>query len=309
MKQVTKNNLFLIEGIIYSNLFALVCFAIAYGISNWDSEVGSTLIFSEFVLVPMSMGIMAMKFWSCTEKRLIRLLPYAILNTIIAIAFSGLFMGEGYICLVIVSPLVLGFMWSGVILGKYIFGYNNKTLKTTTFSILIMLFVFDTFSEHDYTNMVSDEIVINAPKDIVWKYVGKHPVNTRKSDYWLFKIGLPAPIQSTVTSDTLGAERKCVFSNGATFDEVVVELDKNRLYTFDITKQPEDPEIIGHINIQRGQFILKENSDGSTTLIGNSLYKLNVYPVWYYDLWAENITRNVHIRVMRHIKILAENDV
>ncbi len=34
-----------------------------------------------------------------------------------------------------------------------------------------------------------------------------------------------------------------------------------------------------------------------------------VYPSWYYNLWAEDITREVHLLVMNHIKSLAENDV
>jgi hypothetical protein len=299
----------LFKGILYSNIFAVITFAIAYTVTNWNEDAGAILTFSEFVLVPISMGIIAMKSWMLTRKRLVSLLPYAILNSIIGVSLSFLFMGEGYICLIIVFPLILGFMWTGVVLGKYFLPKNNKTLKASTAFIFLLLFVCDTFSEHNYTNLVTDEITIAAPRHEVWKYVASHPVNTTEPDYWLFKVGLPRPIQSTVTGDTVGSKRKCIFSNGATFDELVVESETDRLFTFDILKQPDDPEIIGHIEIQRGQFILKENVDGSTTLIGKSWYKLRVYPVWYYDLWAQDITRKVHLRVMEHIKALAENDV
>ena len=61
-----------------------------------------------------------------------------------------------------------------------------------------------------------------------------------------------------------------------------------------------------YIDIQRGQFLLKDNGDGTTLLTGNSWYQLYVFPVWYYDIWAKSITRNVHLRVMDHIKILSE---
>jgi hypothetical protein len=308
MKQVSANNSLLIKGILYSNILAFFCFAIAYTITNWNEDVGFVFIFSEFVLVPIAMGIMCMKYWIHLDKKILLLIPYVILNTLIALVLSAFFMGEGIICLIIVSPLILVFMWTGVVLGKYIFQYNTR-IKSTTISVLILLFIFDTLSEHNYINMVSDEMIIQAPSDVVWRYVAAHPLNTSDPDYWLFKVGLPNPIQSTVAADSIGAKRKCVFSNGATFDEVVVERQENKIFTFDIIKQPADPEIIGHINIQRGQFILKENADGTTTLVGNSWYKLNVYPVWYYDLWAVDITREVHLRVMRHIKDLAESDV
>ena len=300
---------FIFKGILFSNLFAIVAFAIAYGITNWNEDIGGILSFSEFVLVPIGMGIIAMKFWIETKFRLLALLPYAILNTLIAIALSALFMGEGIICIIIVSPLVLAFMWIGVLIGKYILPKNRTRLRASTLLLLIILFVYDTFSEHHYINEVTDEMTINAPPERVWKYVAEHPVNTTRPDYWLFKVGLPSPVQSIVTGDTVGSERKCIFSNGATFDELVVESKHARRYTFDICKQPEDPEIIGHIEIRRGQFILEGNADGTTRLVGKSWYRLKVYPVWYYGIWAEDITREVHLRVMEHIRILAENDV
>lgn len=297
------------KGILYSNIFALIAFALAYTVTNWNEEVGGILSFSEFVLVPIAMGMIAMKFWMETKKRLLALFPYALLNTLIGIALSAVFMGEGYICIIIVSPLVLAFMWIGVVIAKYVLPHQNKTLKASTFSLLLLLFVYDTLSEHNYMNEVTDEVTIFAPRSEVWKYVAEHPVNTQEPDYWLFRVGLPCPIQSTVTGDAIGDERKCIFSNGATFDEVVVENTIDSVYTFDIVRQPADPEIIGHIEIRRGQFILQSNADGSTKLIGKSWYKLKVYPVWYYDIWAEDITREVHLRVMQHIKALAENGV
>lgn len=65
---------------------------------------------------------------------------------------------------------------------------------------------------------------------------------------------------------------------------------------------------MGHIDILKGQFLLKDNGDGTTTLTGNSWYRLYVFPVWYFDIWAESITRNVHLRVMDHIKQLSEKE-
>ena len=307
--QSTPGSNLILKGLLYSNIFALIAFAITYGITNWNEEIGGILSFSEFVLIPIGMGIIAMKFWMGTKLTLLRLFPYTLANTAIAIALAAYFMGEGIICIIIVSPLILAFMWIGILMGKYILKRNNKTLRASTLMLLFTLFVYDTFTAHDYINEVTDEITIDAPRSRVWKYVAEHPVNTSEPDYWLFKVGLPAPVQSTVTGDSVGSNRKCIFSNGATFDERVVQSEKEHVYTFEVYKQPDDPEIIGHIEIRRGKFILRENPDGTTRLIGKSWYRLKVYPVWYYDMWAEDITREVHLRVMNHIKSLAEDDV
>lgn len=299
----------ILQGIIVSNLFAMAAFSLTYLAIHFGDTLGSVLTFSEFVLVPIVMGIIASHFWIKVQEKLSRLFLPSLVNTVIAILLSAIFMGEGVICLIIVSPLILAFMWVGVVIGRNMFINKNNTLKASTFLIFLGLFVYDTFSEHNYTNIVSDELTINARRDVVWKYVASHPLNNEDPDYWLFKVGLPCPVQSTVSGTALGSRRKCIFSNNAVFDEVVTESIADSLFTFDITKQPEDPEIIGHIEIQKGQFLLKDNGDGTTQLIGNSWYKLRVYPVWYYDYWAVDITRNVHLRVMNHIKRLAEKDV
>ena len=64
---------------------------------------------------------------------------------------------------------------------------------------------------------------------------------------------------------------------------------------------------MGHFVLDRGEFDLTDNKNGTCTLSGTSWYALNVYPSWYYDLWAADIVRHVHLRVMRLIKTLAEN--
>ncbi|MBT1712147.1 hypothetical protein KK062_28155 [Fulvivirgaceae bacterium PWU5] len=298
-----------LKGIVFSNIFAVVAFALAYWLANYDDMSGGILSLAEFVLVPIGMGIIAMWYWRRRQERLVALLPFALLNTVIAIMLSAVFMGEGVICLIIVSPLLLGFMWVGVFIGKYIFNDDQRTFRVSTLCLYIILFFADVFAFHGHSNIVSDEMIIQAPPNVVWNYVAAHPLNTTEPDYWLFSLGLPCPVQSTVSGFAVGDERKCIFSNGATFDEVIVESVRDSVFTFDIVKQPHDPEIIGHINIERGQFILTPRADGTTLLTGNSWYTLKVYPAWYYDLWAVDITRHVHLRAMDHIKRLAEKDV
>src|SRR5687767_14299946 len=109
-----------LKGILYSNAFAVVAFAIAYTIGNWYDLMGGIISSAEFVLVPIGMGIISIKYWLQPEKRLVSLLPLTVVNTLIAIILSAVFMQEGAVCLLIVSPLLLGFMWVGIFIGKYI---------------------------------------------------------------------------------------------------------------------------------------------------------------------------------------------
>lgn len=295
--------IFLYKGFIASNLVALFIVGLMKYTKLQDN---GTLTFSVFVIVPLLMGIISSWFWTKAQIKSKTLAGYSVLNGAIAIVLSFIFLGEGVICLLIVSPLIFAFIITGAFIGKRMFTKNNQTLNVSVFSLLFIVFVSDSLSEHKYVNLVADEMVVNATPAEIWENVVAFDKIEKKEDYWLFQIGMPSPMQTTVDGYHEGAGRKCIFSNGYVFDEKIVTYKPNEDLTFDIVGQPLDPEIMGHIDILRGQFLLKDNGNGTTTLIGNSWYRLHVFPVWYYDIWAKSITRNVHLRVMEHIKLLSE---
>ncbi|WP_426670579.1 hypothetical protein ACPPVU_04905 [Mucilaginibacter sp. McL0603] len=295
-----------VNGYLVSNLTAMAIIGANKYLIPSPNSVNNTFIFSEFVIIPMLIGIISAWFWRDLEYRGAELAGKSIINACIGILLSSIFLGEGVICLIIVSPLVLSFVISGAFLGRAMFRRKNTTINISIIGLMIAVFIIDSASEHHYENIVSDTITVNAPANLVWKNVVAFKRIKEKNKYWLFKVGMPSPVESTVEGYYLGAKRKCIFSNGYTFDEKIVTYDVNKNLTFAVTNQPRDPEIMGHIDILQGQFLLKDNGNGTTTLTGNSWYKLYVFPTWYYDIWAQSITRNVHLRVMQHIKELSE---
>lgn len=300
--------------IFYGILMANFCSLIIVGGTKYIIELlgensSGVLIFSNFILVPIMMGLICAYFWRDIQLKTSAYIGWSVVNALIVILASYIFLKEGVICLLIVSPLILGFILAGVFLGKFLYRRKNNTLKSSMIGILVVVFLADLFSSHENLHVVSDTLIVNAPIEKVWPYVVAYEPISKKEDYWFFLLGMPSPIQSTVDGYSAGAGRKCIFSNGYVFDERMIVYKPNEELTFDITHQPVDPEIMGHIDILRGQFILKDNGDGTTTLIGNSWYRLYVFPGWYFNMWATSITRNVHLRVMEHIKILSEEDV
>ncbi len=297
-------------GFLMSNVFAICTIGLTKCLETRYLDVtdsGKNFIFSEFIIIPILMGLISAWFWRKLDLPGRKILSYSILNTFLAIFLIGIFLGEGIICLIIVSPLIFSFVIAGAYAGWAIFKRNNNTLNASVLGILVLVFAADSLSDHNYTNMVSDTMVINAPIQKVWPNVVAFKRIKEKNTFWLFRIGMPSPVEATVDGRYVGAGRKCVFSNGYIFGERIATYDSLKNFTFDITDQPRDPEIMNHIDILRGQFLLKDNGNGTTTLIGNSWYKLYVFPTWYYDTWAQSITRNVHLRVMKHIKELSEN--
>jgi hypothetical protein len=288
------------------NLVALGIIAISKYFSERMTGPRENLVFSEFIIIPMLMGIISAWFWRKSDLSGKQIMGKSFLNGCLAILLSSIFLREGVICLIIVSPLLFVSIIVGALIGRAMFRRLNNRINSSVIGLLLTVFMTDSLSEHHYENMVSDTIIVKATPDKIWKNVVAFKRIKEKNNFWLFKMGLPSPVESTVEGYHPGAKRKCIFSNGYTFDEKIVTYDENKNLTFAITDQPRDPEIMGHLDLKQGQFLLKDNGNGTTTLIGNSWYKLYVFPTWYYDTWAQSIVRNVHLRVMAHIKELSE---
>ena len=169
-----------------------------------------------------------------------------------------------------------------------------------------MLALSESVYHSDRQDVVTDRILIHAPPAQVWPHVLAFPEIPDPPSYWIFRLGLPYPTTTTNGGNFVGADRQCIFSNGVVIRERVAEFVPNEKLTFDVAEQPTDPEAYGHITLHRGQFVLQDSHDGTTTLIGSSWYTLHVRPRWYFDLWTRDMSRAVHLRVMNHVKRLSE---
>jgi uncharacterized protein YndB with AHSA1/START domain len=304
---MSKKNQAIAMGILSANLLALLFM----GITGWiatTAETGGTLILADFVVLPLLMGMVNAYCWRKHEITMGEAWGYGFLNFLVALSGVALFMGEGYICVIIVSPLIIVFLMLGVFFGKRLFKRDNKKLNISVLAALTVLVVFNMLNTPASNEVVTDKVVIQASPEQVWKHVVSFERIKKEPEFWLFRIGLPSPVESTAEGGFVGANRLCIFTDGIVFEEKIVEYEPGRKLTFDIVKQPEHPEIMGHLNLLRGQFILEDNGDGTTTLIGHSWYDLKVKPSFYFDWWTQSILSSVHIRVMDHIKELSEKE-
>ncbi len=296
----------IIGGILAANLAAVVLISLGQWLGASNGTAAGIFISSDFTLVPVVMGLVSAYFWKGLRLTTMEYFLFSLLTSALGLVSGGVFMREGVICLLIVSPLLLSFIFLGSLLGRWLFQYNNTRINLSLVPLALAFLALDVLSPHQYENAVSDRVVIHAPPAQVWTHLATVTMITEKPDFWLFRLGLPYPTQSTVTGQGLGAERRCIFSRNAVFEERITDWQPGRKLTFDVTSQPRDPEILGHARVLRGQFLLHDNCDGTTTLTGTSWYELYVYPSWYYALWASSIARQVHLRVMNHIQILCE---
>jgi uncharacterized protein YndB with AHSA1/START domain len=206
----------------------------------------------------------------------------------------------------IAAPIVYLGSVAGALIGRAWFRKSDDRLNYSLAPILLLAVASEPALRGPNIGVVTDEIRIAAPPAKVWPHVLAFPEIPDAPKYWLFHVGLPYPVETTNSGDFVGADRACRFSGGAVFKEKVAELVPEKRLTFDIVEMPSDPELLGHLTAHRGQFELRDNGNGSTTLIGRTWYTLHVRPLVYFDWWTHDIFSAVHLRVMKHIQRLAE---
>jgi hypothetical protein len=299
---ITHDDWIVVRVIVISGVFGLALVALGYLAAKSPSGIFAALT----LISPFASGVLAGYLWRRLPRSLTNFLMYALAITGVQVLGAAAFLGEGVICLIIIAPLIAVIIWLGILLGHGVAKSERTSLKVSVGALVVLAFIGDLLSPHIFQNKVTDDVLIRATPDKIWPYVASFPPITETPSFWLFRVGLPHPVATTVDSNVQGAGRKCIFSSGVVFDERMTVYDPNHELTFDIIHQPADPEILGHIDLERGQFLLIDNHDGTTTLRGSSWYALRVFPVWYFNPWAESITSHVHLHVMEHIKRLAE---
>jgi len=285
-----------------------LCFGVTKLSELYHGPNEGLFIFPSFVLLPLIVGLVAAWFYRRLNRSLGITFLDALWVSLVGIGAAAIVLREGVVCLVIVFPALYILVLTGLLLGRIWFRWNYARLQLSLFPFLVLILLVDAFQGSTERAVVMDEILIRAKPEQVWPHVLAFSNIPDRPDYWIFRLGLPYPTETTNGGNFVGADRQCRFSDGIVIKEQVAELVPREKLTFDIIEQPTHPEAYGHITLHRGQFVLRDNGNGTTTLLGSSWYTLHVRPHWYFDLWTRDMTRAVHLRVMNHIRRLAEDD-
>ena len=291
-----------------SALAGLVCGALALLAYEINTEVvlPAAVTLPSVLILPLLIGLTAAFVWRKLDLTVGQTTVWCLYLTLLDVGGAAVFLREGIICLVMAFPLLFLLVLAGGLLGRVWFKGNPSQLQVSVLPLLVLLTLTEPFTRVDRMGVVTDEILIHAPPARVWPQITAFPAIPEPPRFWLFRLGLPYPVATTTAGDFVGADRRCIFSRGAVFKESVARITPERELTFDILEAPPDPELLGHLALQRGQFLLHDNGDGTTTLTGSSWYSLHVRPVWYFDWWTHYVFRAVHLRVMEDVKRRAE---
>jgi len=228
--------------------------------------------------------------------------------------------GEGLICLVMAAPLALIIALLGAFFGwiaQRLLG-SSRSAELNCFVVALVPLICcaeKAASPEPRLIAVTTAIEVEAAPEIVWQRVIAFPRLPPPREL-IFLAGIAYPIEATITGCGPGAERRCVFSTGA-FVEPIEIWDEPSLLRFTVTENPSPmselspyeihpPHLRGFLESQAGQFKLTPLAPGRTRLEGTTWYRHGLWPHDYWRLWSDYIIHTIHLRVLNHVKSLAE---
>ncbi len=282
-----------------------------------------------FFLLPVGMGALAGYLVNRDRDRGIGLtLGTAFAGTLVTGGAMLLFALEGAICVLMAAPIALAAALVGAVIGRVIAqtilatsggpGSSGAGPTLACIALLPPLASFESAVQPVTVYEVSSSVVVDASPDEVWRHVISFP-DLPAPEEWYFRSGIAAPLRARIEGEGVGAVRHCEFSTGAFVEPVTVWAPGHRL-GFDVASQPppmeewspyrnlHPPHLDASIRSVRGEFRLVRLDDERTRLEGSTWYTLTLGPELYFRLWSDAVIHRIHLRVLEHVRTLAEQD-
>ena len=293
-------------GLLLAGLLAAVGLgALHTGIYGWEI----------FVVLPWALGGLASWLFRPATG-----VGAALLGALaVAVASSAMLIGgqEGAICILMSLPLTAPL---GALGGWLVYrGRSSRATAPSGFAAILLLtpatLSWDSTAKPDVFR-VHSAITIAAPPEVVWKHVVTFSELPPPREWW-FHTGIAYPKRARIVGTGPGAVRYCEFSTGP-FVEPIMIWDEPRLLRFRVAANPAPMEewspyghlfpkhLHGYLVSKQGEFRLTQLPGNRTLLEGTTWYQHGLWPSHYWSWWSAAIIHRIHLRVMNHIRALAE---
>ncbi len=230
---------------------------------------------------------------------------------------------EGVFCILMAAPIAIPL----ALLGAYLaFKIQEQRYQLQPHTMLSLLLVIPLLAGAEFRAAaptprfrVHTSMEIAAPPEVVWRRIIAFP-RIDEPVHWVFRLGMSFPLEARTVGSGLSANRQCIFSTGA-FREPILAWDEGKHFAFGVSEEPplmKEWSPYGEIHVrhledhdfkpERADFYLTALPGGRTRLDGWTTYENRMWPGNYWRLWTDEIVRQIHGRVFRHVKRLAEED-
>lgn len=276
-----------------------------------------------FVGIPFMTAVCSVLIYGYhNERSLAESVGVSFLSIVLLGAVLMGFAIEGFLCLIMALPvaafigLLGGFVGYIILTSASSVAVTRASMQCFAFALPLLMLGETLLGGPAERFVVKSTIRIAAKPETVWRHVISFSELPQPTD-WLFKTGIAYPVRARIDGEGVGAIRHCEFSTGA-FVEPIEVWDPPKRLRFSVTKNPPPmeewslyasvtpPHQHGFLQSEQGQFLITPLDDGSLQLEGTTWYRHHMWPAAYWRLFSDQIISRIHMRVLRHIKQLAE---
>lgn len=231
---------------------------------------------------------------------------------------------EGIFCILMAAPIAIPLALLGALLAYKI--QEPRYLQPQPHTMLGLFLVIPLLAGAEHWApaetprfKVHTAMEIAAPPEVVWQRIVAFP-QIDEPVHWVFRLGMSYPLEARTVGSGLTADRQCIFSTGA-FREPILAWDEGKHFAFAVSEEPplmKEWSPYGDIHVrhledhdfkpERADFYLTALPGGRTRLDGWTTYENRMWPGMYWRLWTDEIVHQIHGRVFRQVKKLAEED-
>lgn len=310
----------LLAGVPVAVLYALLAFLVMS--MRGTPDFLETMTIGFLFLVPMVMG--ALTVWLSPPEarrstRYVVIAPWvSVIVTAVAVTVLAL---EAFICVLIALPIfiVLSSL-GGLLLKKRTPGTGRESAQTYSILFLVMLPYLVTSVETrlprpQQVSTVESRIYIEADVDTVWAEIATVPLidEDEQSFRIAHALGMPRPLEATLSHAGVGGVRHARFEKGLTFIETVTLWEPGEQLGFEIRRDrqvilPRPLEQIGgdYFDVLEGKYRIEPLADGGVLLHLSSNHRLSTRFNFYGRIWTEYFMNDLQMYILEIVKARAE---
>ena len=257
------------------------------------------------------------------ERKLAFYLMVPVWIMLAACGTASIFLREGVICILILSPLWVG---SGAA-GAWVTWLIRSRIKASrTYCVALLVLPLLAMQAEPFVPLptmqtaVTRSVVIDAPPERIWPLLRGIPDVHPDEGQWNLSqgvIGLPRPEGARLTQDGIGAERIASWTHHIRFRERITQWQPERriawrfifddLRGWDFTDTHLRPDS-DYFRVTTGGYSLQPLADGRSRLTLDTHYWIRTPVNHYSTLWGEFFLGDVENNLLALVKQRAERN-
>jgi succinate-acetate transporter protein len=289
-------------------------------IPGWLATSFGVMSVSFLVLIPVVIGVLDQLPEPPPQPSTWRRIAYAFFSPMTAVslllALMAIFTWEGTICIVMALPIFFVLAGLGGCIGMLVRTRTARS-RNATVSALVLLPYLTSPVEHRLdvsieTRTVENVVRVRSAPEVVWREIKSvRAIDPEELPFrFAHFIGLPRPVEATLSHDGLGGVRVATFERGLSFRETVTEWAPNRMLSFSIHAEPAPPGALDehvavggpYFDVLDGTYVLEPLPDGTTRLRLTSHQRLSTRFNVYARLWTDLVMSDLQSAIMEVIR-------